>query len=295
MTKQQEIKAAFCKGLEALLLDDRETKALTEVINGYVDALNDFIDEILVEPANNGDVDLLDGNFDDSAAYVDYACADNNDTILITAHQGSESVRLAAIKRGNAGAFTEFIHIGSAESITVNGAKDIEKALFKMLEAPALITILYRLICQSHSMAFNNLDYGDKLFAMINGKRGAIITSISKVIERFKPAEAKAADSEIKEVLNQFLKEFNEIAVSDGYQFLVEQSNDAPDEFSIVLQAQKKATLVKLKTQNGTYPVTVECGEDDPHIANDKDMLEIILSCAMMNTSLISQAINAAR
>ena len=108
------------------------------------------------------------------------------------------------------------------------------------------------------------------------------------------PPEAKAADSEIKEVLNQFLKEFNDVAVSDGYQFLVEQGNDAPDEFSIVLQNQKKATLIKLKAQNGTYPVAVEYGEDDPHIANDKDMLEIILSCAMMNTSLLTQAINAA-
>lgn len=294
MTKQQEIKAAFCKGLEAVLLNCEEAEAMLEVINGYIDELNNFIDGILAEPANNDDVDLLDGNFDDSAAYVDYACADNNDTILITAHQGSESVRLAAIKRGNAGAFTEFIHIGSAESITVNGAKDIEKALFRMLEAPALITILYRLICQSHSMAFNNLDYGDKLEAMINGTDKAKITSIPNAIKRFKPAEAKAADSEIEEVLNQFLKGFNEIAVSDGYQFLVEQSDDVPDEFSIVLQMRKKATLVKLKTQNGAYPVTVECGEDDPHIANDKDMLEIILSCAMMNTSLLKQVINAA-
>lgn len=52
--------------------------------------------------------------------------------------------------------------------------------------------------------------------------------------------------------------------------------------------------LIKLKAQNGTYPVTVEYGEDDPRIAHDKDMLEIILSCAMMNTSLLTQAINAA-
>ena len=107
--------------------------------------------------------------------------------------------------------------------------------------------------------------------------------------------EIKATDSEIKEVLNQFLKEFNDVAIPDGYQFLVEQNNDVPDEFSIVLQNQKKATLIKLKTQNGTYPVTVECGEDRPRIVHNKDMLEIILSCAMMNTSLLSQAINAAR
>ena len=108
--------------------------------------------------------------------------------------------------------------------------------------------------------------------------------------------EAKAIDSEIEEVLNQFLKKFNEVAaaVSDDCQFLVEQSNDAPDEFSIVLQVQKKATLIKLRTQNGTYPVTVERGEDRPRIIHDKDMLEIILYGAMMNTSLLSQAINAA-
>lgn len=276
MTKQQEIKAAFCKGLEAVLLNCKEAEAMLEVINGYINALNNFIGEIPGEPINN-----------DNAVYVDYAWADNNDTILITAHQGSESVRLAAIKRGNAGAFTEFIHIGSAESITVNGTKDIEKALFKMLEAPALITILYRLICQSHSMAFNNLDYGDKLFAMINGTDKAKITSIPNAIKRFKPTEAKAADSEIKEVLNQFVKEFSETsaAISNDHQLLIEQSNDAPDEFSIVLQVQKKATLVKFKTQNGAYPIAVEYEGHRPYIAHDKDMLEIIL---------LSQAINAA-
>jgi len=106
--------------------------------------------------------------------------------------------------------------------------------------------------------------------------------------------EAEATDSEIKEILNQFLKEFNKVAVSDGCQFLVEQGNDVPDEFSIVLQNQKKATLIKLKTQNGTYPVAVEYGEHRPYIVHDKDMLEIILYGAMMSTSLISQAINAA-
>ena len=284
MTKQQEIKAAFCKGLEAVLLNCKQAEAMIEVINSYIGALNNFIGKMPGEPLN-----------EDDAVYIEHTYTDDNDTILITAHQGSESVKLAAIKRGNAGAFTEFIHIGSAESITVKGAKDIEKALFKMLEAPPLITILYRLICQSHSMEFDNLDYGDKLEAMINGTDKVKITSIPKAIEHFKPTEAKATDSEIKEVLNQFLKEFNEIAVSDGYQFLVEQSNDVPDEFSIVLQNQKKATLIKLKTQNGTYPVTVECGEDRPRIVHNKDMLEIILSCAMMNTSLLSQAINAAR
>ena len=106
--------------------------------------------------------------------------------------------------------------------------------------------------------------------------------------------EAEETDSEIKEVLNQFLKEFNEVAIPDGYQFLVEQSNDVPDEFSIVLQNQKKATLIKLKAQNGTYPVAVEYGEYRPYIVHDKDMLEIILYGAMMSTSLLSQAINAA-
>lgn len=284
MTKQQEIKAAFCKGMEAVLLNCKEAEAMLEVINSYIDALNNFIGKMPGEPLN-----------EDDAVYIEHTYTDDNDTILITAHQGDESVKLAAIKRGSAGAFTEFIHIGSAESITVKGAKDIENALFKMLEAPILVTTLYRLICQSRSWVFRDLDNNAKLEAMINGRCEPFVLSIPKAIKRLKPTEAKAADSEIKEVLNQFLKEFNEIAVSDGYQFLVEQSNDAPDEFSIVLQAQKKATLVKLKTQNGTYPVTVECGEDDPHIANDKDMLEINLYRAMMDTSLISQAINAAR
>lgn len=277
MTKQQEIKAAFCKGLEAFLLDYRDTEATVEVIKGYVDTLNDFIGEIPSKHIN-----------DDDAVYIEYTYADDNDTILITAHQGSESVKLAAIKRGNTGDFTEFIHIGSAESIAVKGAKDIEKALFRMLEAPTLIITLYRLICQSHSMAFNNLDYGDKLFAMINGTDKAKITSIPKAIKRFKPAEAKAADSEIKEVLNQFVKEFSETAaaISNDHQLLIEQSNDAPDEFSIVLQVQKKATLVKFKTQNGTYPIAVEYEGHRPYIAHDKDMLEIIL---------LTQIINAAR
>lgn len=277
MTKQQEINAAFCKGLEAVLLNCKEAEAMLEVINSYIGALNNFIGKMPGEPLN-----------EDDAVYIEHTYTDDNDTILITAHQGDEFVKLAAIKRGNAGAFTEFIHIGSAESITVNGAKDIEKALFKMLEAPALITILYRLICQSHSMAFNNLDYGDKLFAMINGTDKAKITSIPKAIKRFKPAEAKAADSEIKEVLNQFVKEFSETAaaISNDHQLLIEQSNDAPDEFSIVLQVQKKATLVKFKTQNGTYPIAVEYEGHRPYIAHDKDMLEIIL---------LTQIINAAR
>ena len=284
MTEQQEIKAVFCKGLEAVLLNCKEAEAMIEVINSYIGALNNFIGKMPGEPLN-----------EDDAVYIEHTYTDDNDTILITAHQGSESVKLAAIKRGNAGAFTEFIHIGSAESIAVNGAKDIEKALFKMLEAPPLITTLYRLIYQSRSWVFRDLDNDRKLEAMINGRCEPFVTSIPKAIKRLKPAEAKAADSEIEEVLNQFLKEFNEIAVSDGYQFLIEQSNDAPDEFSIVLQNQKKATLIKLKTQNGTYPVTLECGEDSPKIANDKDMLEIILYGAMMNTSLLSQAINAAQ
>ena len=284
MTKQQVIKAAFCKGLEAVLLNCKEAEAMLEVINGYIDALNIFIGEIPGKHINN-----------DDAVYIEHTYTDDNDTILITAHQGSESVKLAAIKRGNAGAFTEFIHIGSAESITVKGAKDIEKALFKMLEAPTLITTLYRLIYQSRSWVFRDLDNDGKLEAMINGTCEPFVTSIPKAIKRFKPTEAKATDSEIKEVLNQFLKEFNEVAIPDGYQFLIEQSNDVPDEFSIVLQNQKKATLIKLKAQNGTYPVAVEYGEYRPYIVHDKDMLEIILYGAMMSTSLISQAINAAR
>ena len=191
MTKQQEIKAAFSKGLEAVLLNCKEAEAMIEVINSYIDALNNFIGKIPGGPLN-----------EDDAVYIEHTYTDDNDTILITAHQGSESVKLAAIKRGNAGAFTEFIHIGSAESITVKGAKDIEKALFKMLEAPPLITILYRLICQSHSMEFDNLDYGDKLEAMVNGTDKAMITSMPEAIEYLRPTKEKAADSEIKEVLN---------------------------------------------------------------------------------------------
>ena len=284
MTKQQEIKAAFCKGLEAFLLAYRETEATVEVIKGYVNTLNNFISEISGTPLN-----------EDDAVYIEHTYTDDNDTILITAHQGSESVNLVAIKRGNTGNFTEFIHIGFAESITVSGAKDIEKALFKMLEAPILIITLYRLISQSRSWVFRDLDNNGKLKAMINGRCEPFVLSIPKAIERLKPTEAKAADSEIEEVLNQFLKEFNEAAVSNDYQLLIEQSNDAPDEFSIVLQDQKKATLIKLKAQNGTYPVTVKYGEDRPRIAHDKDMLEIILYGAMMNKSLLLQAINAAR
>ena len=277
MTKQQEIKAAFCKGLEAVLLNCKEAEAMLEVINGYIDALNTFIGEIPGKHINN-----------DDAVYIEHTYTDDNDTILITAHQGSESVKLAAIKRGNAGAFTEFIHIGSAESIAVNGAKDIEKALFKMLEAPTLITTLYRLIYQSRSWVFRDLDNNGKLEAMINGTCEPFVTSIPKAIKRLKPTEAKAADSEIKEVLNQFVKEFSETAaaISNDHQLLIEQNNAAPDEFSIVLQVQKKATLVKFKTQNGTYPIAVEYEGHRSYIAHDKDMLESIL---------LTQLINAAR
>ena len=100
--------------------------------------------------------------------------------------------------------------------------------------------------------------------------------------------EAEETDSEIEEVLNQFLKEFSETAaaISNDHQLLIEQNNAAPDEFSIVLQVQKKATLVKFKTQNGTYPVAVEYEGHRPYIAHDKDMLESIL---------LTQIINAAR
>ena len=143
MTKQQEIKAAFCKGLEAFLLNYKESEAMLEVIKGYIDTLNTFIGEIRGEPLNN-----------DDAVYIKHTYTDDNDTILITAHQGSESVNLAVIKRGNAGAFTEPIHIGSAESITVKGAKDIEKALFRMQEEPTLIATLYRGKAMMHQTNF---------------------------------------------------------------------------------------------------------------------------------------------
>ena len=191
MTKQQEIKAAFSKGLEAFLLAYRDIEATVEVIKGYVDTLNNFISEISGTPLN-----------EDDAVYIEHTYTDDNDTILITAHQGSESVKLAAIKRGNTGNFTEFIHIGFAESITVSDAKDIEKALFKMLEAPTLIITLYRLIYQSRSWVFRDLDNNGKLEAMINGWCEPFVLSIPKAIERLKPPEAKAADFEIEEVIN---------------------------------------------------------------------------------------------
>ena len=111
--------------------------------------------------------------------------------------------------------------------------------------------------------------------------------------------EAKVTDSEIKEVLNHFCKHLSMQAILNGNQFSIEQNNEIPDELLLVVeylnQNARKETLVKFKTQNGTYPVTVECGSFRPKAATNKDMLEIIIYGAMMNASLISQAINAAR
>ena len=269
MTKQQEIKAAFCKGLEAFLLDYRDTEATVEVIKGYVDTLNDFIGEIPSKHTN-----------DDDAVYIEYTYTDDNDTILITAHQGDESVKLAAIKRGNTGDFTEFNHIGSAESIAVNGAKDIEKALFRMLEAPTLIITLYRLIYQSRSWVFRDLDNDGKLEAMINGTCEPFVTSIPKAIKRLKSTEAKVADSKTtEELLNHFCGRFNCTFIPDGYQLSIEQNNEMPDELLLVIeylnQNRRKEVLIKFKTQNGTYPVIVKCEGYSPRVAHNKDMLEI--------------------
>lgn len=160
MIEQQEIKAAFCKGLESFLLNRKATKKLLEVLDDYVDTLNYYISNYVYKPINDKD----------SAVTVKYACS-NNDDIIIQAHKGSESVTLATIKRDNTGAFAfkEFRHIGSDDGITVNNMEDIKKALVRMLEEPALISALYSLdmlISQSGWLTFNNIDDG-KYEAMI--------------------------------------------------------------------------------------------------------------------------------
>ena len=172
MTKQQEINAAFCKGLEAFVLDYNKIEDLILVISDYVKPLNDLIDEVL---------DMLNDN-NDSLFLVKCTYSDNNDVILITANNISESVTLATIKRDNTGAFREFRHISSTDSITVNNSEDIKKALFRMLEVPALMSILFKLICQSSTQVFNNLNDDEK--------RGFMILKASEAIEYLKSAEA---------------------------------------------------------------------------------------------------------
>lgn len=248
MDKKHEIKAAFYKGLEAFLLDCKEIKALIKVISGYINALNEIIGEIL---------DKLKFDEDDIVS-VNYTCSDNNDFILITVHNGCESITLATIKRDNTGAFKEFRHIGGTDSITVNNAEDIEKALLRMLEEPALISTLYRLICQSGIRVFNNLNGDDKCEIMI--------------IEASKAIKCLEAEPSIEAFLNYLFNPYKYQTGTKKYQFSIEQSDDAPDEFLLVIQNPRKETLIKFKTQNGTYPVTLKCGEYTS-IANDKDML----------------------
>lgn len=248
MIEQQEIKAAFCKGLEAFVLDCKEIKALIKVISGYINALNEIIGEIL---------DKLKFDEDDIVS-VNYTCSDNNDFILITVHNGCESITLATIKRDNTGAFKEFRHIGGTDSITVNNAEDIEKALLRMLEEPALISTLYRLICQSGIRVFNNLNGDDKCEIMI--------------IEASKAIKCLEAEPSIEAFLNYLFNPYKYQTGTKKYQVSIEQSDDAPDEFLLVIQNPRKETLIKFKTQNGTYPVTLKCGEYTS-IANDKDML----------------------
>ena len=172
MIEQQKIKAAFCKGLEAFVLDYNKIEDLILVISGYVKPLNDLIDEVL---------DMLNNN-NDSLVLVKCTYSDNNDVVLITANNSSESVTLATIKRDNTGAFREFRHISSTDSITVNNSEDIKKALFRMLEVPALMSILFKLICQSSTQVFNNLNDDEK--------RGFMILKASEAIEYLKSAEA---------------------------------------------------------------------------------------------------------
>lgn len=161
MIEQQEIKAAFCKGLESFFLKYKETKDLIEVLSYYVDALDYCISNYIYKPKND----------EDSAVTVKHACSNNNDDIIIQAHKGSESVTLATIKRDNTGAFAfkEFKCIGSDDGITVNNMEDIKKALVRLLEEPALISALYRLIFQSGWPTSNNISDSEYEAMIIKG------------------------------------------------------------------------------------------------------------------------------
>jgi len=98
-----------------------------------------------------------------------------------------------------------------------------------------------------------------------------------------KQQEIKAAfckEPSIEEFLNYLFYPHKWQPGYKRYQFSIEQSDDAPDEFLLVIQNIRKETLIKFKTQNGTYPVTLECGEYNP-IATDKDQLHSIITCLM--------------
>ncbi|ORF37023.1 hypothetical protein BGI12_05995 [Snodgrassella alvi] len=161
MLEHQEIKAAFCKGLESFFLKYKETKDLIKVLSDYVDSLDHCISNYIYKPKND----------DDSAVTVKPACSNNNDDIIIQAHKGSESVTLATIKRDNTGAFAfkEFKCIGSDDGIIVNNMEDIKKALVRMLEEPALISALYRLIFQSGWPTSNNISDSEYEAMIIKG------------------------------------------------------------------------------------------------------------------------------
>lgn len=268
MIKQQEINAAFCKGLKAFLLNYVDTKDLIEVISGYIDALNEIIGEIL------DNFKKIDKN-DTVTVSVKCTCSDNNDFILITVHNSSESITLATIKRDNTGAFKEFMPIGSDEGIAVNNVEDIEKALLRMLEEPALISALYRLICQSDWPTFNTLD---------ENKYEADLISAFK-IKNFKATNK--IDPEIKSALNNFFKEFCELNSEKKYQFSIKQS-DASDVFSIGIQTQNNNELIKLKTYYGTYPVRLILYSSNfatsySNYINNQDELIDILSFKIKN------------
>jgi len=257
MIKQHEIKAAFDKGLEAFLLNYKDNTALIDVLNDYADKLNNFISNCVYKPRN----------YVDSPVSINYTYSDNNDDIIIQMHKDSESVTLATIKRDNTGAFKKFSHIGSDDNITVNNAEDIEKALLRMLEEPALISALYRLICQSVWPTFNAID-DDKYEAML-----------TKVFKLVKFRKTKEIDPDIEIALNDLCEHFGAVYSKKEYQFSIERSDDYPDELSIVIQIQKNKKLIKLKTHYGTYPVVLKYPTfyyDDININNRDEIINII-------------------
>ena len=267
MIKKHEMIAAFYTGLEEFLFNHNETKALLEVLNDYVDTLNCYISNYVYKPTND----------EDSPVSVIYTCPDNNDIILIQAHKGSEFVTLATINRDNTGVFKEFRHIGSSESITLKGAKHIEKVLFRMLETPALTSALYRLICQSGWPTFNDLK-DDKYEAML-----------IKGSEAIKSAKATAKiDSEITETLNRFCEYLNNRYSFNNHKFNIEFSDDVPFELSIIREKSDKVTLIKLKTQYGTYPVTLRDDTFGHKTANNQDELIKMVDDKISSIPLLS-------
>ena len=279
MIKKHEMIAAFYTGLEEFLFNHNETKALIEVLKEYVDTLNYYIKDKLYSPTND----------EYSAVSVKYTCSENNDDIIILAHNGSESVTLATIKRDNTGAFKEFRHIGSDDSITVIennvdvleepplSLEDIERALLRMLETPALTSALYRLICQSGWPTFNDLK-DDKYEAML-----------IKGSEAIKSAKATAKiDSEITETLNRFCENLNNKYSFNNHKFNIEFSDDVPFELSIIREKSDKVTLIKLKTQYGTYPVTLRDDTFGHKTANNQDELIKMLDDKISSIPLLS-------